>query len=765
MQFRLDIKKRLFGAYAVVLLLGAALASLVFLAGERVVATSQQLVERDLASLTAIAALRLDIREQEALLYRYFVDRDRSRFAGQHAAAHQACRAGLDRIAAATESGAAALEADYGRLRQAGEALDRAVRARPVAEGAARRALAEASAAARRIAGELDMHATTAVARLDRSAQHARETAQSMQTVLVLFTGAILLVSLLVGRVINAYINAQAERQRLTLFPERNPNPVLRLGPDGRIDYANPTSGQLARTLADGAADLRLLLPDDLDARLTEFRQSAAQRAHWEYAVGDRRTLECDVHWLADLGCFHAYVTDISERKRAEGQLVHQAYHDALTGLPNRRMFEEQLEHRLYAERRGGTRAAYLLLGVDRFRVVIESFGPTAGDTLLQALARRLRELLQQEEDAAEAVLYRMDGDRFAVFLPGFAASQAPMRLAEHLLAGLHAPFYALGREYHLSVSIGISIYPLDGQDAQTLERNAETAMQRVKQQGGASFECYTREMNERAAEWLGLENQLRHAEKLGELRLHYQPQLEVASGRLVGAEALIRWQHPERGLLAPSQFMPLAEESGLIIEIGDWVLRTACAQAAAWRRAGLDGLAVAVNLSARQFAQPQLPARVAELLREAGLPPAQFELEITENVAMHDIGRAIATLQQLRAIGAKLSVDDFGTGFSSLSYLKRFPIDKLKIDQSFVRHLPHDDNDAAITRAVIALGNSLRLRVIAEGVETAEQLAWLRASGCHEYQGYHYSRPLPPEEFIARIATDRADLSRVARS
>ena len=576
---------------------------------------------------------------------------------------------------------------------------------------------------------------------------------QSMQAVLAALTGAILLVSLLVGRVINAYINGQAERQRLTLFPERSPDPVLRLGPGGEITYANPASVALAHDLAGERAGPGVLLPVDLGERLPRLRQDPAAAARWEYAGAAGHTLECNIHWLADLDCFHAYIGDISERKRAEERLVHQAYHDPLTGLPNRRMFEEHLEHRLYAERRGGMRAAYLLLGVDRFRVIIESFGPSAGDVLLQALAGRLRELLQKEGDGSEALLYRMDGDRFAVFVPGFETGQAPMRLAERLLTGLRAPFYALGREYHLSVSIGISIYPLDGQDAQTLERNAETAMQRVKQQGGASFECYTREMNERAAEWLGLENELRHAEKLGELRLYYQPQLEVASGRLVGAEALIRWQHPERGLLVPAQFLSLAEESGLILQIGDWVLRSACAQAAAWRRAGLDGLTVAVNLSARQFAQPQLPARVAELLREAGLSPGQLELEITENVAMHDIGRAIATLEQLRAIGVRLSVDDFGTGFSSLNYLKRFPIDKLKVDQSFVRHLPHDDNDAAITRAVIALGNSLRLKVIAEGVETAEQLEWLRESGCHEYQGYYYSRPLPPEEFLARVA------------
>ncbi len=568
----------------------------------------------------------------------------------------------------------------------------------------------------------------------------------------LLLAGAIFVISLFVGYYINAYINGQAERLRLALFPERNPNPVLQLSPTGVVLYANPAAAGLLREI--GASDPRALLPQDHEQRLAALRGRPASHELWEHTVEGGRALECGIHWLPDLEIFHVYVTDVTERKRAQERLIHQAYHDALTNLPNRLMFDEEFERRVYANDRAGMRAALLLMGLDRFRVVIESMGHDIGDLLLQAVAERLKHLLGKVRgQVRDSALYRMEGDRFAILVPGFATAQTPVWLAERIFEDMRQPFHALGREYHLSLSIGISVYPLDGQDAATLLRNAETAMQRAKYHGGASLECYTRDMNERAAEWLALENELRYAEEHGELRLYYQPQVDIASGRVVGAEALLRWEHPVRGLLVPSQFLALSEESGLVVSLGEWVLRTACAQAATANTPETRAIAVSVNISARQFALPDLPLRVAGVLQETGLPPERLELEITEGVAMQDIARTIEVLAELKQLGVKFAVDDFGTGFSSLNYLKRFPLDKLKIDQSFVHGLPADENDAAITRAVIALGQSLKLKVIAEGVETRAQLELLREQGCDGYQGDYFSKPLPAQEFARLIA------------
>ena len=769
MDLRPGIKSHLFGAYVLVLALGAALAFLVYSTGERVVSSSRALIERDVPELEAVTTLKLDLLTQESLLYRYYVDRDRSEFLKKYESSEGQCVLGLDNVARAFGPSEALQSArrEYARLKQIAPELDRSLSSAPPDTVRGQKLLAEASAIVSRINRELDGLANAGMLRVQQGAARGEVTVRAMQTRVVLFAAAIFLVSLFVGYYVNAYINEQTERRRLEMFPERDPNPVLRLSADGKVLYANPSAAELLKKIGIEPSDSRALFPPDLDQRLTDLRRSSQPQALWEYRVAGGRTLECGIHWLRDLDIFHAYVSDVTERRLAQERLIYQAYHDTLTNLPNRLMFEEEFERRVSARERAGLRAALLLLGVDRFRVVIESVGHDIGDLLLQAVAERLRHLLGQVRGRVrDSTLYRMEGDLFAILMPGFNSSQTPVWLAEQVLTGMRSPFYALGREYHLSLSIGISIYPLDGEDAATILRNAETAMQRVKMQGGASLECYTRDMNERAAEWLALENELRHAEEHGELRLHYQPQIDIRSGAVIGAEALLRWDHPEHGLLAPVRFLPLAEESGLIVTIGEWVLRTACAAAATARTPQTRALTVAVNISARQFAQPELPQRVAEILRLTGLAPERLELEITETVAMQDVARTIETLEELKRIGVKLSVDDFGTGFSSMSYLKRFPLDKLKIDQSFVLGLPDDENDAAITRAVIALGQSLKLKVIAEGVETRAQLALLREQGCDEYQGYFFSRPLPTQQFAGLLnQTDASNHKRRKQS
>jgi diguanylate cyclase (GGDEF)-like protein len=740
------------------------LAALVFVQGGQVRGAARTLVERDVPELRAVLGLQRDLREQEAVLYAYFVSRDRARLVARYTALDRRCAERFDVLMPryGTVSALPTLKGMYADLYQAARDLDSALADTPSRVDEARHLLALISQKVSLIDAGLAQLAARVDAEVVAGGEQADRATRTMRALVALLAASIFAVSLFVGWHIHRYLKEQAARQLLAEFAERNPHAVMRLSRTGKLLYANPATRTLLEHIGAAGADPRVLLPPGMQRRLAALRKNHDQHEVWAYSVRGQFAFECGIHWLADLDVFHLYISDVTERKRAEEQAIHQAYHDALTDLPNRRMFQEHIQAVLYAPDRAAARAAVILVGLDRFKVVVDSLGHGTGDALLKSVGTRLSEALTQlRETCAGCTLYHFGGDLFSVLIPSFGLEEMPVLLAEHLIAALHQPFYVEGRELNVTASAGVSIFPLDGQDGAILLRNADTAMHRAKKRGGDSLQCYTRDMNERAAEWLELENELRHAEELGEFRLHYHPQLDVASGRVVGMEALLRWQHPRRGLLAPGEFLHLAEESGLISDIGDWILRTACAQTQRWREEGLEGLLLAVNLAARQFARERLPQRVASMLRESGLPAPCLELEITETVAMQDVARTTALLHELKEVGVRLSVDDFGTGFSSLNYLKRFPIDKLKIDQSFVRHLPEDKQDAAIVRSVITLGHSLQLRVIAEGVESTAQLEWLRQAGCDEYQGYLAAAPLPAEEFAhfvrGRLSTPAA--------
>ncbi len=564
---------------------------------------------------------------------------------------------------------------------------------------------------------------------------------------LVFALGMIVLsISVSLGLRINARLSGTADQERLILLTRNNPNPVLGLSATGKLSYANDGAIELLKILEKDVTKPAVLLPPDLQPRLAALRQSPDDRQHWEYPVGDR-ILACSIHFLPEHEEFQAYITDITEHSRAEARLSYQASHDVLTGLPNRRQFHEDIDQALAAHAVPGTngaRTAIILMDVDRFNVITRSLGHGVADAMLQAITARLENLLANAGDiCAKATLYRFEADVFAILVPDFSARLAPLRLGKRIVSQIQQPLYVNTREYFVTFSVGISVFPPDGADSISLLRNADTAMQRAKQLGGSNIQPYSEEMNARAAESLSLENYLRHAMEHNELRLYFQPEIDIRSGRISGAEALLRWQHPERGQLMPAEFIGLAEETGTIMAIGEWTLRTACTQRKAWQDAGLNTFTIAVNMSARQFHQQSLPKLVSRVLSETGLDPEMLELEITEGVAMRDVEHTRTTMKHLKEIGIILSIDDFGTGFSSLSYLRRFPIDKLKIDQSFVRNLTTDANDAAIVHAIIGLGHSLNLEVIAEGVETAEQLARLRQDGCDLAQGFHIHRPL----------------------
>ena len=433
---------------------------------------------------------------------------------------------------------------------------------------------------------------------------------------------------------------------------------------------------------------------------------------------------------------------DITERKQAEETIRHLAYHDGLTSLPNRTLFEDRLTVTLAQARRKQRLAAVMFLDLDRFKVVNDTVGHAVGDQLLQSVAERLKTLVRDGDTVA-----RVGGDEFTVLLPEVGCMEDAVEVAERILETLRRPWQVNGHEFRITTSIGIAMCPIDGEDAESLIRNADTAMYRAKDSGRDNYQLYTPAMNSKIAERLAVESSLRRSVERGEFAVHYQPQVSIETGRIVGVEALVRWQHPERGLVSPLEFIPIAEETGLIVPLGAWVLRTACAQNRAWQDAGLPPMRMAVNLSARQFQRHDLLDTVAAALAESGLSAQYLQLEITEGAAMQDVDLTLAILRELKEAGVQVSIDDFGTGHSSLSYLKRFPIDVVKIDQSFVQDLTVDPNDAAIASTIIVMAHNLGLKVIAEGVETAEQLAFLRERDCDEMQGFLFSRPKPAPE------------------
>jgi diguanylate cyclase (GGDEF)-like protein/PAS domain S-box-containing protein len=438
---------------------------------------------------------------------------------------------------------------------------------------------------------------------------------------------------------------------------------------------------------------------------------------------------------------------DITDRKKAEADIRHRAYHDELTGLPNRMLFSDRFAQTVDHVRRTGQTVALLFLDLDRFKTINDTLGHGVGDRLLQAVAERLRQSLRGGDTVA-----RFGGDEFIVLIAGVDEGQDAALVAEKILQIMRPPFLLPPHELRISTSIGICIHPDDGEDIETLVKNADAALYRAKERGRNCYQLYSPALNALAVEQLALENDLRRALEHMEFLLHYQPEVELRSGRIVSVEALVRWQRPGREVLLPQQFISVAEDTGLIDPLGEWVLQSVCEQGRRWKAAGLGSLRVAVNLSPRQFEQKDLARVIERVLHHAGMEPSALELELTEGAVMRNAEAAADMLRDLKAMGVQIIIDDFGTGYSSLSYLKRFPVSALKIDKSFVRDVVTDPEDATIVKAVISMAHSLGLEVIAEGVETHAQLDFLRELQCDVVQGYLLGRPMPPEAVEERV-------------
>ncbi len=464
-----------------------------------------------------------------------------------------------------------------------------------------------------------------------------------------------------------------------------------------------------------------------------------------------------------------ALIRDITERKLAEDQIAFLAYHDGLTGLPNNLLFKERLEQGLAHAERNNTMLAVLFLDLDRFKLINDSMGHDVGDQLLQATADRLIEGVRRTDSVAMNVstsltssvssassVARLGGDEFTIMIEDAENSQTVARVASRLIDVVSKPLMLSGTEVYTSTSIGIAIYPDDGKTVDVLLKNADAAMYHAKDQGRNNFQFFTESMNQASIERMAVESNLRKAILNKELCLYYQPQVSVITGQLVGLEALLRWKHPEKGFISPAVFVPVAEETGLIMEIGEWVVKEACRQGAAWATAGFKPVQISVNLSAKQLKDERLHEMVNGILQDTGMNPRFLGVELTESAIILDPNMALQRLEKIKSLGVKLSLDDFGTGYSSLSYLKRFPIDTLKIDQAFIRDVNADHEDAALVKAIIAMAHGLGMDVVAEGVELQEQLEFLGINGCDTIQGYLFSRPVPVadiETMLSRVS------------
>ena len=449
---------------------------------------------------------------------------------------------------------------------------------------------------------------------------------------------------------------------------------------------------------------------------------------------------------------FACVIRDITERRHTEERIRQLAYYDELTGLPNRILFTKLLEQALQEAGLSDGQVVVLFIDLDRFKLINETLSHDSGDAILCQVAKRVSDVLPRH-----STISRFGGDEFVVMMRECTMPADTAQTARQVLDVISQPMQLLGNDYHVTASLGISAFPADGQNVQTLLKNADNAMSRAKDLGKNNYQFYSSEMNQSSFERLVLERLMRRAIEQNEFELYYQPKVNLCTGQVTGMEALLRWMQPGMGMISPVKFIPLAEETGLILPIGAWVLRTACTQAMKWASVSASPLRVAVNLSPRQFVQDDLYATVVNILNETGLDPGLLELEITESLMMNNPDHAAAVLRKLKDIGVRMAIDDFGTGYSSLSYLKRFPIDHVKIDRSFIKDIPGDADDVSITRAIIAMAHGLRLKVIAEGVETKDQVDLLIEHQCEEAQGFLFGRPVPAEEFHSKWVMERA--------
>ena len=742
------LQRRIWLAFLLVLFVGIAVSARIVYLGDSVQAVNRMFIAEKLPLSQRIGELRGGIADKERLLYEYYsYTTSQGAFQAQHAINVARLDSIVDELQKdmGSREQVAELRSHLTELDQLSDLLATTLSRQEVNWDLARAILAQVKPQVRKIEKTLATMTTANQRAVDNLGTDSQNSVSTMVRWVIGFSVLIFGVAFFVGYYVVAIIREGLERRRLAMFTERDPNPVLRLSALGEVLYANPATAGLLARLNLAAAESAKLLPADMQHHLNETRAAPAANVQFEYA-NSNHTLECTVAYLADFSEFHVYVKDVTDRKQAEEKLAYQAYFDLATGLPNQYRLRDDLAA-AFRQQRVGT---VMMIVADREQEIFESLGAVETERWLVKVAYRLRDGI----NAKEETLYRFGGNAFVlVCWPGDLAGA--QRRAGQLLSSAQKPLYVERRELFSTLSIGATLVECGtGNDAASMSeakvQQAASACNRVRRAGGNDFAVYDEAMGRAVVQTLRMATDLQHSVENGELLLHYQPKVDTESGRLLGMEALVRWIHPERGMISPAEFIPVAEDSGMIVGIGRWVLREACRQNAAWQRAGLRPLRVAVNLSARQFQSGNLLDEIDAALAESELSASSLELEITESMVMADPEGVIKLLDAIHDRGIHLALDDFGTGHSSLAYLKRFPIDCVKIDRAFIKDTPANTGDVVIIRTIIAMAKALGLATVAEAVETAEQLELLKTMGCDQIQGYFFSRPLPAEDFMA---------------
>jgi EAL domain-containing protein (putative c-di-GMP-specific phosphodiesterase class I)/GGDEF domain-containing protein/PAS domain-containing protein len=742
------LQRRVWWVFLLVLAVGIAVSVRIVTLGDSVQAVNRMFISEKLPLSQRIGELRGVIADEERLLYEYY-SYTATRDAFQTQRALNRARLGnivgqLDKDMDSREQ-VSELRTRLAALDELSDELSNTLSSKVVNWDLARAILAQVKPKVRQIESTLAAMSAANRQAVDKLGNDSRNSVATMVRWVIGFSVLIFGVAFFVGYYVVAIIREGMERRRLAMFAERNPNPVLRLGITGEVRYANPATAELLARLNLSPDDSGKLLPEAMQHHLDEARLNQASNRQFEYLHG-KLTLECTIAYLSDFSEFHVYIKDVTARRQAEEKLAYQAFFDPSTALPNQYRLREDLG-KAFAQQRAG---AVMMIVADREQEIFESLGAVETERWLVKVALRLRDGIKEGEET----LYRFGGNAFVlVCWPGDLASA--QQRAVQLLGTARRPLHVERRELFSTLSIGAALMECaaDSDPASMAEaqvQQAASACNRVRRAGGNDFAVYDEAMGRSAAKTLRMITDLQHAVENQELLLHYQPKVDTASGRLVGMEALVRWAHREWGMISPAEFIPVAEDTGMIVAIGRWVLREACRQNAAWQKAGLRPIRVAVNLSARQFRSDNLPNEIDEALADSGLPASSLELEITESMVMEDPERVIGLLDKIRGRGVHLSLDDFGTGHSSLAHLKRFPIDCVKIDRAFIKDMPGNTDDVAIAKTIVAMAKALDLSTVAEGVETEAQYELLKTLGCDEIQGYFFSRPLPADDFLA---------------
>lgn len=730
--------KRIWLSFILILGVGISLSATIFFSGAKVTRVTQDLVRQQFPRLNQIKNLRQALAEQERLLYEYYATTERNVLWPQIQATEIQFHQSLDRLQLGLKLDTSRLPVLYSQIKNLQQQIDNNLAAGEIDWDLARSQLTKLTATGQQaqvILGEISQNIEQQAAQV---ANQTQNNISLMVNQVIAYAVLVILVAAFVCYYTLLYIKESVRRKELALFPERNPTPVIKLTWEGKIKYANPACSLLLNKLEFGETQEHRLLPENF---LTDLQRWQKDQRHQHEFMADlgKLKLQFRLSLFPDLEACHLYIQDITEQYQAQQELEFQAYHDLLSNLPNRRKFELNLAENIKLNKA----CSLIMIAIDRFEFITSSQGYGIGDRLIKSMGARLQQLNQAHEHPQ---LYRLDGTTFCILLQSCNPAEGQL-LAEKIQQSMDTPLQVSDHPYYLTVSQGLCHFPLDADNTTALISNGHAAVNHAKVHGDIIV-TYSEQLRLAEQNWLPIEKGLRHALRNNEFELHYQAKVNATDSRISGAEALIRWKNIEGKMISPGVFIPVAEQTGLIIRIGEWIMQSAFAQAAAWDKAGTP-VQVAVNISARQFQHRHFLQQLTTALEITKVNPALIELEITESLIMEHIQQSIDIMHQLREMGFTLAIDDFGTGYSSLSYLKRFPISTLKIDRAFVCNLEEDKDDQNIVSAIIDLAKHLNLRIVAEGVETEGQWRFLQNLNCDYIQGYYFSKPSAPSELF----------------